>query len=251
MERLRSRTENLEERRLEALAKLFDDVNIPLKIRKIKLIKEVGLPMPKTDYFDVKELRSLKTKIIERLQYDESLVVRVACIPDKLSMPVFHMETRGDLTETIAKIRDLIKVDPSIKYLILRNTISREKIKDRVAGRFSLESSAMAPNDQFLDIYKGARSIDILDTVKEDDPNFQRFVKKTGGFMSPEKLLDHSSDIKESELREIYSLLQRYTSRLELIRRVIALSRDKSVDQTTTCFEFSFIENNLVFTDFD
>lgn len=250
-EKLHTRTENQEEKRARTFVELYDNPNIPQKIKKIRLMEEVGLPIPKTDYFDKKELPSLKRKIIERLKHNESLVVRVACIPDKLSMPAFRIETKNDLNKIITNIEDPLRADSSIKYLILRNTIPQENIQERIAGRISFEGATMIPDDQFLDIYKGARSIDVLDAVSEDDPNFHRLVKKIGGFMRPEKPLDHSSNIKESEIREIYSLLQLYSSRLELIRKVIALSRDKSIDQTTICFEFSFIENNLVFTDFD
>ena len=109
----------------------------------------------------------------------------------------------------------------------------------------------MAPIQEVLEIYKGARSTGVLNNVDINDPNYQRFVKKTGEFMKPAKTLDAGSSIEEGEVKEIYDFLNMYREKIETIIDIITKSQKKSTNDMTISFEFSYRDGRIVFSDID
>ncbi|MEK7564874.1 MAG: hypothetical protein AAB394_02985 [Patescibacteria group bacterium] len=208
----------------------FNKIEIPLKIRKIKLLETMELPISKIDFIKKEDADSLESMILKKFEYqDYPLIIRFACIPDKFSMPSFYIEKEMDGEEKraiIEKINSLTKDDMSIKYLIIQDATPVESAKDKISGRISFEKEELMPVQEILEIYKGARSTGILNNVDINDPNFQRFTKKAGEFMKPTKKLDTDSLIKESEVREIYSFLNIYQEKIETITDIIAKSQN-------------------------
>lgn len=89
------------------LQKTFDDNLLPSKIKKTKLLENVGLPVPDTDYFTAQEIKKLKDKIRIRFKKQGGpLILRVACIPDKYTMPSFYIETLRDAPNIIKKLKN-------------------------------------------------------------------------------------------------------------------------------------------------
>ncbi|MDD4476608.1 MAG: hypothetical protein PHY40_00420 [Patescibacteria group bacterium] len=240
---------------VDKMIERFNDPEIPYKIKKTKLLETVGLPIPKTDYFEKTEIKLLEGKIFEELQaHDSPLVVRFACMPDKLSMPFFYLEKEmndEEINKIVEKIHTLFESDSSVKYLILQEATPAEKTKDKISGRISFEKGEMLPTQEVLDIYKGARSTGILNNVNVNDPNFQTFIKKTGEFLKPTKKLDKDSLIKEEEIREIYNFLNLYREKIETIINIITKSKNKSVNDMTISLEFSYRDGKIVFSDID
>lgn len=240
---------------IDAMVERFNSPEIPHKIGKTELLEAVGLPIPKTDYFKRTEINLLKDKISEELQsHDYPLIIRFACVPDKFSMPFFYLgKEMGDeeKNKTVEKIRSVIENDSNIKYLILQEATPAEKAKDKISGRISFEKGEMAPTQEVLEIYKGARSTGILNNVDVNDPNFQTFIKKAGEFLKPIKKLGEDSLIKEEEIREIYNFLNLYREKIETIIDVITKSKNKSANDMTISLEFSYRNGKIVFSDID
>ncbi|MFH1233861.1 MAG: hypothetical protein V1649_04420 [Patescibacteria group bacterium] len=240
---------------IDKMVEKFNDPEIPYKIKKTELLETVGLPIPKTDYFKKTEIKLLKGKILEELQsHDYPLIIRVACIPDKFSMPFFFIENnmeKDKIDTMLNNICSSIKKDSTIQYFILQEATPLESAKDKISGRISFEKGTMMPIQEVLEIYKGARSTSVLNNVDVNDPNFQRFVKKAGEFMKPAKTLDADSSIEEGEVKEIYNFLSMYREKIETIIDIITKSQKKSVNDTVVSLEFSYRDGKIVFSDID
>jgi len=247
--------DNPEKIAIDKMVERFNNPEIPYKIRKAKILEAVGLPIPKTNYFEKTKINLLKDKILEELQsQDYPLIVRVACIPDKFSMPFFYLEkgmNDEEINKIVEKIRFMIKNDSSIKYLILQEATPTEKAKDKISGRIVFEKGEMSPIQEVLEIYKGARSTGVLNNVDVNDPNYQRFVKKAGEFMKPIKTLDPNSSIGERDVKEIYNFLSMYREKIETIIDIITKSQEKSANDMSISFEFSYRDDRIVFSDID
>ncbi len=239
---------------LDQMVKEFEKSEIPLKIRKIKLLEMIGLPISKIDFLDKKNLVDLKKIIDEKLkQQDCPLMIRFACVPDKFSMPFFYIEKgmKKDENKIIENINFLVKSDQSIKNLILQEATPVEEAKDKISGRISFEKGEMMPIREIVEIYKGARSTGILNNVDVEDPDFLRLIKAAGEFIKPAEELHKDSSIKKEETVEIYNFLNLYREKMEIIIELIARSQKKSVDNMTISLEFSYRNGRLVFSDID
>ena len=240
---------------INKMVERFNDPEIPYRIRRTEILEAVGLPTPKTDYLKKTEINLLKDKVSEELQsHDYPLIVRFACVPDKFSMPFFYLEKEmsdEEKNKIVEEIRSVIENDSNIKYLILQEATPAEKAKDKISGRIVFEKGEMAPIQEVLEIYKGARSTGILNNVNVNDPNFQRFIKKAGEFMKPVKNLDTDSSIKEGEVRKIYEFLKMYQEKIETIIDIITKSQKKSANDMSISFEFSYRDGRIVFSDID
>jgi len=244
-----------EELILEKMAEDFNQPEIPLKIKKIKLLETVGLPISKMDFVKRENFDDLASVISERFKrQDCPLIIRFACVPDKFSMPFLYLEKEASEEEKnkiVEGIRSLIENDSNIKYLILQEATPVEKAKDKISGRISFEKGKMSPIQEVLEIYKGARSTGVLNNVDVNDPNYQRFVKKAGEFMKPAKTLDADSSIEEGDIREIYNFLSMYREKIETIIDIITKSKNKLVNDMAISLEFSYRDGKIVFSDID
>ncbi|MEA3378348.1 MAG: hypothetical protein U9Q69_01790 [Nanoarchaeota archaeon] len=240
---------------INKMAEEFNNFEIPYKIKKTNLLEKVGLPTPETDYFKIEELNILKNKILEELQlHDSPLIVRLACIPDKFSMPFFYIEKNmknSEINKIVDDIYSLSQKDSTIKYLILQKTTPLESAKDKISGRILFEKGEMMPIQEVLEIYKGDRSTGILNNVDINNPNFQRFIKKAGEFMKPEKKLSDDTSIRENEIREIYNLLSSYREKIETIVDVITKNQNEFADNMAISLEFSYRDSKIIFSDID
>ncbi|MFA5413181.1 MAG: hypothetical protein WC348_01390 [Patescibacteria group bacterium] len=246
---------NQEEPAIDKMVKNFSASEIPTKIKKIKLLEAVGLPTSKIDFLDREKIDCLESLISERLGSEDCpLIVRFACDPDKLSMPFFYIETTmgGEERETvIEKIYSLIKTDPNIKYLILQEATPTKSVRDKILGRITFEKGKIMPIQEVMEIYKGARSTNVLNNVDVDDPNFRRFIKRAGEFMKSADQLKQGSTIQEAEIREIFNLLNFYRDKMGIAQDVINRSRGRYVEDLTISFEFSYRDGRIIFLDID
>lgn len=244
-----------EEPAIDKMVENFSASELPTKIKKIKLLEAVGLPISKMDFLNRDSVDHLEGLISERLENrDCPLIIRFACEPDKLSMPFFYIETtmgREERALVIEKIFSLIKVDLTIKYLILQDATSTKDVKDKISGRITFEKGEMMPIQEVMEIYKGARSTNVLNNVDVNDPNFQRFVKKAGEFTKPARQLSPDSSIQEGEVREIFNLLNLHYDKLKIVDDVIKKSQRKYTEDLTISFEFSYRNGKITFSDID
>lgn len=230
----------------------FENQNVPSKIRKIDLLEEAGLPIPKTDYFPKNEIQNLKDKIEERLRNGEdSLVIRIACVPDVHSMPVFYIEKDTDINELIDQINNLLTNELTITHFILRESMPETKAKDKISGRIILEDKKVVPRENVIELYKGARSTAILNTVDIADPNYQRFEKKKGEPLKQITRLSDQSEITEKDMEEINDSLEKYKLKMKNVKEVIAKSGEKDIDDILVCLEFTYLDHEIKFTDID
>lgn len=237
---------------IDRIIKNFQDLEMPYKIRKMELMKSLNLPIPRSDFFSVRDIEDLKKRIEQRLlKGDGALIIRVACVPDKLSMPFFYVEDTNAVDSTIKKINELTKKNESITHLILQQAVSSDLVQNKVSGRILLEANEVFPREQVLEIFKGARSTGALNTLDTKDKNYRRLEKHAGQFMKIYSDVDDRSDIKEDEMRDIYRYVKKYEPDMHLVRGIYAKSANKKTEKMAICFEFSYLNGNFVFTDFD
>lgn len=244
-----------EEPKSENIINNFNNIEIPLKIKKIKILETVGLPISQMDFLKRDDIGDLPALLSEKLKLsDGPLIVRSACVPDKFSMPTFYLEkemSEIDKIKIIEEIYSLVNNDQTIKYLIIQDATPSHSAKDKISGRILFEKSDMAPIQEILEIYKGARSTGVLNNVNTEDPNFQIFIKKAGEFMKPTKKLSADSSIKEGEIRDIYRFLVQYRDKIDTAIDMIANRPNKDPKDTPISFEFSYRDGKIVFSDID
>lgn len=241
-----------EELIISKLVERFSDFSVPYKIRKTELLQSVGLPIPETHYFTKDNIDDLDSSAREILAKTHSpLVVRFACIPDRLSMPVFYIENESQLPDVLKKVNIILKDNPEVASIILQEATPRGAALDKISGRFLLDDSRAFPRESVLELYKGNRSTGILNRLDPTDSNYLRFEKELGKFMSPTKRPSPDSLVTKSELKDIYSKLEQYKDLILLTKEIIALSHKQSEDKTLVSLEFSYRSGRMIFTDFD
>lgn len=231
----------------------YGNQSVPFKIRKIELLKNVGLPVPSAEYFDTEDLDEIQENIRKKLHdYPlNPLILRFATIPNKNSMPVFYFESLENLNQ-LSQVTDLIQSDPSIKKIILQDATPKEKAIDKISGRLLILDESNSDIELILEIYKGSRSTSILNTVNLDDPNYLRFEKRLGKFLKPVSPINfNNTTIKEYEIRSLAGYLKEYTGKLEIAKDVhISFIKKQSVSHDA-CFEFSLRDGKINFSDID
>jgi hypothetical protein len=221
----------------------------PLKIKKTELLRELGLPIPRTDFFKRNELIALKEKVLQRITEEKRpLIIRVACVPDKFSMPDFSIDKATQIDEILAKLQNLIKKEQTITHLILQSATPKNRIKDKIVGRILYTDMRSQPAAVVIELYKGAKSAGIFNKLDIKDENYVRLEQKLGEFM---KLEHKSRTISKDDTNDIYSSLKEYGSQLEKAKQIYAKSQYKTSDYLSVCFEFSYRDGNLVFVDID
>lgn len=235
------------------LAKRFQDENTAFKVRKIELLEEAGLPIPKSDILRPEEVGLLEEAILSRRLEDPAtpLIIRFACVPDRFSMPAVFVEPESDIDEIIDKIKLSASNNRQIKQIILQELTPQAEAKNKISGRYLLENSQVYPLEEILELYKGSRSTNVLNNPYVTDPNFLRFEKRASQFMIPNKKIDESISFTELEIRDIYSTLQSFKEKISLIKEVIALSKGKKPEEVVVSIEFSYNKGRMVFSDID
>lgn len=237
---------------ISSLVESFKNKEIPYKIRKINLLMEANLPIPETSYFKKDEIFELKKEVIEKTKNNNNqhFVIRLACIPDKLSMPVFHIGI-DNLDGVLSQIRLLCQQDDSISHLILREAIGVGDEKEKIVGRLTFESSKMLPVEQVLEIYKGSETTSILNNVNPGDPNFYSFTKNAGNFMKPSRQIRETESLSSDEVKELYCELDLYKNQMELVKKVFSEANRKKEEEISLGLEFSFYKGKIFFHDMD
>lgn len=234
---------------LEMIKEKYLNSPLPLKIRKTELLRELGLPIPKSDFFPRTELAALKATILRRLSEDpRPLIVRVACAPDRFSMPSFFIDDAKNLEAISAKVGDLSNQDPTITHFILQNATPKDKVNDKIVGRMIFGSTGSLPLAKTIELYKGAKNASIFENVEATDPNYERLEQRVGEFTKP---VSKSSAIGQVETKNVYNILTEHESQLEAARVIFAAGQNKPSDEVSTTFEFSYRDGNLVFVDID
>lgn len=228
------------------------DRTLPLKIRKTVLLERCGLPIPYTTYVSRNDLNRLGEEIEQAAQArDFPQIVRVACTPDRLSMPTRYIESRADVHDAQAWAHQLLCLEPTVTHLMIQEATPREKAPLKISGRLTFEARRMCPLTNVLELYKGSRSTGILNAVNPNDLNFLRYEKRLGRFLHIVGGCLRSSTILDGEVRDIYRSLASFEEAFRHACNIIATARSVSEDSMTFCFEFSYCEGHLVFSDVD
>lgn len=244
---------NSREKLVDLLEENYLDLKTPLKIKKVELLKSVGLPVSKSEYFDASEIDNVGKAIDSRLgDGEESFMIRFACDPDKFSMPSLQVQKGEDVPKCLDDLHKLVRENYQIKKIILSSLTTKEQAKNKISGRLMLEASNALPTQSILELYKGARTNDVLNNPDTDDPNFLFLIKQLGGKLRlAEPKQSEGRRISEGEVEAISSSLQEYEDKMAIAREVIAKSRGKFSDNLPIIFEFSSTDGELVFSDID
>jgi len=235
-----------------AILERFRNLDISSKIRKIDLMKACEFPLPKTEYFDIEDRSGLLDSITRKIEGGiDALIVRVACVPDKKSMPCFCIESEGDIEHAFEGIDSLMGRDQAVTSFILQEAIPDRYKNDKISGRIVFETSDGSSLEQIMEIYKGAKGTGILNDLDVRDKNYRRFEKKFGGIIKLASSIDEQSDIQELEVQGISEFIKNNEIKMLKVRDIFARSKDKKANETPICFEFSYFRGDIVFTDFD
>jgi len=239
--------EDPEECFLNNLVEKFNDEQVPLKIRKINLLEAIDLPIPKTDIISRKNELEIKEKISTRLrESNEPLIMRFSGHDDKLGMPSFYIDDEKNLVDVLRRMKDIFTRDLNISHVILQSATPNEEIHNKISGRLMISDDM---NDEIIELYKGARSTGVLNSVNQSDIQFYRLIKPAGGFMRPEKKIDPNSTLNTGEVIDMIRKIDEKRDAIEIARSVLHNSKRHNRNDYT--FEFSYRNGNLVFTDID
>lgn len=241
---------------LEDAAKRFSGKEIPLKIRKLELLKEIGLPVKEGRYYERGAIDALREDLAQQFDSNRELsfVIRVACEPDKLSMPSFRIDAREGIEQSIQDLLKLIEEDHSIQQVILRPFISPSKIQDRIAGRLSFMGDTTTTKE-ILELYRGAETTGVLNVVDPQNPKFRSFTKRAGEFMKPSDGVvpknGANGTFSEEDIKNVYRQLELCREKMDALHEVVAISKKSVPEKTPLTFEFSYLDGDFWYTDFD
>lgn len=234
---------------LEKIKEKYLNSSLPLKIAKTELLNDLGLPTPKTDFYPKTEIETLRNKILQRRTEEKRpLIVRVACVPDRFSMPSFIVNDESDIEQIIQKVNDLVNTEGTITHFILQNATPEDKVKDKIVGRLLYAGNKSIPLAKVTELYKGAKNAGIFDRVDPSDPNYERIEQELGKFPKP---ASKSKAISPDDTKNIYNILSNYEPQLEIAKEIFAKRQNKPEDEISASFEFSYRDGNLVFADID
>lgn len=234
---------------LDGRASQIRDLEAPIKVKKLTLIEMVGLPTMKTDIFEARDIDALKRKILERLatattsEHTAALTIRVACVPDRMSMPSFIVRNEVEMESVIEKLRMLMEAERSIKNIILRDFDVVGRPEDKIAVRLNTATGT-------IEMYKGAKSTSILNNVETDDPNFVSLSSK-GGMLKPTVDLV-GRNVPISEVKRVVEIIKMNEDRIaELEEMAIQAGISEKHNPQGVVLEFSYNGGLVNFTDFD
>ncbi len=116
------------------LRESLEDRSLPDKIRKIELLKQVGLPIPETAIFSRESIDDALSYIHKVFDgKGKPLIVRVACVPDQFSMPHFYIDEPEDVEVVGERLETLLKSEGTISHIIVQ-----EGARDRRASKCEL-----------------------------------------------------------------------------------------------------------------
>lgn len=239
-----------EKERTDILTKEFSNKEIPFKIRKIDLLKNCDLEIPYTEFLSRADLFKLQETVTSRwLEKEKSFVIRFASIPNQPSMPVVYINAKSDIERAVKTVQELVDRDKTITHLIIRDYVGKDRIPERIVGRYAMLGNNSMPKDEILEFYPGAKSVGMLENAEKLDPNYIRIIKESGKIAK----LDVSKPYNgfEVDYRLIRSLLDERLDKMRLVKNIVAKNCESNSDDIEVCFEFYVIDNKILFSDFD
>jgi hypothetical protein len=234
---------------LERIEHEYLNSSLPSKIKKTELLRELGLPIPKTDFFPRGEIAALRKRLVDRLADEKRpMIVRVACVPDKFTMPAFLVDAKENIDQAMKKIEKLVEQDRTITHFILQFATPKDKIIDKIVGRIVYGSASSLPSTKTVELFKGAKNAEIFNHLDTRNRSYERLEQKLGEFVKPKV---KSKTISEEEVKNIHTALEGYEPQLEIAKKIFAKGQNKTNDEISTTFEFSYRDGNLVFVDID
>ena len=239
-----------EKERTDILTKEFSNKDIPFKIRKINLLKNCDLEIPNTEFLLRSGMFNLQETLISRwLENGKPLVIRFASIPNQPSMPVVYVNTKNDIERAVKIAQDFVKKDETITHLIIRDYVGKDRIPERIVGRYAMLGNNSMPKDEILEFYPGAKSVEILENAEKSDIKYIRIVRESGKIANLD--VPKPYDGFEEDYKLIRGLLNEQLDKMRLIKNVVAKSRERNGDDIEVCFEFYVIDDKIFFSDFD
>lgn len=239
-----------EKERTAILTKEFSNKEIPFKIRKIDLLKNCDLEIPHTEFLSRTDLFKLQEMATSRwFEKEKPFVIRFASIPNQPSMPVIYINTKSDIERAVKTAQEFVDKDKTITHLIIRDYVGKDRIHERIVGRYAMLGNNSMPKDEILEFYPGAKSVEMLENAEKSDPNYIRIIKESGKIAE----LDVSKPYNgfDDDYRLIRSLLDERLDKMRLVKNVVAKNRESNSDDIEVCFEFYVIDNKILFSDFD
>jgi len=229
----------------------YSNNSVPLKIRKIELMRECGLDVPETLYVERKEILQLPAILNDlfKANPDQPRVLRVACIPNRHTTPVVYVDTAAEIVSGVAKAREIVAGDTTVTHIMVRPYSGQSNIGRRIVGRFTLLSEWSVPNDEVLEFYAGAKSASIFERVEAHDPKSVRIVKRVGEFPRNESRNQYPGCAQDYVT--ISGLLTDRREKMEQVRTILAAKRGVKTNAMEVCFEFYVLGERITFADFD
>jgi hypothetical protein len=225
---------------------------IPYKIQKIQLFEQVGLPTPETKFFLRESIEEVASYVRGLYSDLKPLIIRVACSPDRQSMPHFYIDNKEDIENKLSELKSLINSEKCISYIIVQEATPREEASNKISGRLLFGGKKLSPIEEVVELYKGSRSTSVLNNVNTADHNFVSFEKKAGEFLKPKKLpinneLIKEGDLSEAEVEDVMVRLRNFNDKIELARELFSENEKKD----EIIFEFWYRNGKVAFTDID
>jgi hypothetical protein len=235
-----------------------------LKVRKIRLLQALDLPLDETHVFPKEVLKSNIILIINAakallLTY-KGVLIRTAWTPDLFGAPWFKTSNFNKLKQILYKLGlrtfDRSNRECHFTHVILHGDLSKSNNvagkSNWIAGRLLIHPLRDSPTAKTLEVVHGEYIAKIFDTKGFDmgDDHFAGYENKVGQVCwHPFK---KSSLITTEDIRVIVSYFEAIDDKVRRLMQVLSYATGKSIAELALCLEFGFsIESHKLFFIYD
>lgn len=243
---------DINQSQIDALVNELSDEKMPLKVRKIMLLEEVGLPTPKAEIFMRDGFDDIARYVEERAKSPDGspLIIRFGYIPERYSMPTYYVDNPEDIGTTLNRVSAALQEERDVAAVIVQDATPANQATKKISGRMFYQDDFQTGDEIVLELYKGSRSTGILNKVNADDPALVRFVKPYGGFLRPEAGVAGAGILATEDVTEIlWRLDKQYKEKIDIARKVFLRLVHKT--HPVVSLEFWYRDGKMFFTDLD
>lgn len=240
---------NIESEGLLYIARSWDERD-PLKVRKIRLLQALDLPLDETYLFTREAVRSGTSQILstaERLFLSyRGVFVRTAWIPDLFNAPWFQTFNINELKQVLHELAlptfGRLHSNSCFTHLILHGELSNpydptDKYR-HIAGRLLFHPCQDIPSNRTIEVVYGEYIAKIFDTKGFDfsDDRFASYKINVGQMCWHP--LKESPWISVDDMLIILNSLKRVDDKLRQLMKVLAFVARKNIANLTLVVEF-------------
>jgi len=235
-----------------------------LKVRKIRLLQALDLPLDETHVFPKEVLKSNIILIINAakallLTY-RGVLIRTAWTPDLYGAPWFRTSNLNELKQILCRLglRTFGRSNRGSQFthIILHGDLSKSCNStgrcNWIAGRLLIHPLRDSPAARTLEVVHGEYIAKIFDTKGFDmsDDHFAGYENEVGqACWHPFK---QSSLITTEDIRAIISNFEAIDGKIRRLMQVLSYATGKSIAELALCLEFGFsIESHKLFFIYD